>query len=278
MTLAQQTTLAGFLPWLPVAVFAIGGLWAIRLVGRPPRLDRPDLATASRLGGLLALLAAGGVMFIFAALGGAWGGSAAAGLAASVPYAIGAAALVYLSGVAVYALLARPNVGALALVGIVAGPLLLGGLTATATRWRDQVSGARYGFLHMSIDVVEPQGVAGRSILGPVRLEVTVRSDYGFEWTVSESGRTSPRFRLAASSDSNLCGAELAAPAGSPSRFEPGEPVRYSLEFALPASSGTEPCRWESGYWWVDLLGTGLLDGDTAPESHIVQAGFQVGA
>jgi hypothetical protein len=276
VTLAQLSWIGRWLPWVPIGIVVIGGLWALWLIGRPPRRERRDRSTALRLSGILALVAAGGVLFLAAALGNAFGGSAGAGIVAGIPIAAGAAGLVFLSGISVYALLARPRVGMPALVGTLVGPLVLGGVVSLANDWQKQASSARYGFLHVTIDAVEHRGVAGGSVQGPVRMQVTVLADYGFTWTTSESGHRSPRFRLSAVGDSDLCAVELEAPAASATRFEPGAPVRYSLEFPLRQTDGTAACRWARGPWWLSVLGTGLLDGDTIPDSHIVQTRLEV--
>lgn len=129
MALEDLARLVGLLPWAPTVVFVVGGAWAIVLMNRNPRNERPDRRAALALGGALALLAGGVVLFFAAALWDAMSGSVSRGISAGLPIAIGLAAVVLLAGLSGYVLLARPNIGEAALIGVVVGPLLLGGST-----------------------------------------------------------------------------------------------------------------------------------------------------
>lgn len=129
LTLEDLARLVGLLPWVPTVVFVVGGAWAILLLTRPPRNTRPDRRSAVGCVVALSLLLGGAVLAFAAALGNAWGGNAGAGIPTGLPIAIGIGAMVFLAGLTGYALLARPSVGDVAIIGVVVGPLLLGGTT-----------------------------------------------------------------------------------------------------------------------------------------------------
>jgi len=192
---------ASLLPWLSIAVAVLGGLWVLRRVRRAPVVDRAERATAVWLAAALAGLVAlgtialaphsnpvGGPIVLFLILGAA----------------LVAAVFTFLSALFGYVVLARLRFGAIALAGIIVGPLLLGGTTVLAMKVSQDAAFAaqraafeaerqevarqlveRSAVLHVSVRDITISAVpfydvaTGRdlTVVGKVRLTLALRAD-----------------------------------------------------------------------------------------------------
>jgi hypothetical protein len=136
--------LATFLLVIPPLVGAPAAIWAIRAIRRPPRADRADRRSAITLALILGALPLVAIPAFFGLLGQAWGGSAGQGIVVGIPIGAGVALAVVLSGLAGYAALARPGRGSSAVVGVLLGPLVLGGGMALAAQAKGMADAAYY--------------------------------------------------------------------------------------------------------------------------------------
>jgi hypothetical protein len=189
---------ASLLPWLPIAVAVLGGIWALRRVRQAPVVHRAERAIAIRLAAALAALASLGTIALVPASNPV-GGPIILFLILGVVLA--AAGFVFLSALFGYVVLARSRLGAIALVGITVGPLLLGGTTALAMAWKQDLQNAPYRAaaaareketaersraVHVSVDDVRVSTTSYRDpalghdvqIVEAVRLTMFVRVDH----------------------------------------------------------------------------------------------------
>lgn len=189
---------ASLLPWLPIAVAVLGGLWALRRVHQAPVVHRAERATAVWLAVALAVLVSLGTIAV-APHSNPVGGPIILFLILGVVLA--AAGFAFLAALLGYVVLARPRFGATALVGIIVGPLLLGGTTALAMAWKQDLQNAPYRAaaaareketaersraVHVSVDDVRVSTTSYRDpalghdvqIVEAVRLTMFVRVDH----------------------------------------------------------------------------------------------------
>jgi hypothetical protein len=110
------------LVWSVVPISIGAGIVAIRLLGRPPRSQRPDVETAARAARWLSFVS---VLFLSCGIAGLPSVSGRRpDWVAGVLFGAGGGLLLYCSMLAGYALMARPTVGRWALAGLVVGPFL----------------------------------------------------------------------------------------------------------------------------------------------------------
>ncbi len=130
-----REVLAG-LQVLPPAVAVLGGAWALRRVRRAPVVDRPDRGVAIASAVVVAVMAALGTLAV-APSSNPVGGPIVLFLIVGIAFVV--AVLAFLAALLGYVLLARPRIGAIALAGVLAGPLILGGTMALATAVRQEL-------------------------------------------------------------------------------------------------------------------------------------------
>jgi uncharacterized membrane protein YedE/YeeE len=238
--------LSGALPYMPALAVLLGGIWAAGRMRSADVRARPDRSAAIWLAAGLALLAAVTVSIAVASLVVMFSGNAP-NYAIGVPFGIGIGALIGISGILGYAILARPRIGRIALCGTLLGPALLIGATTVANtaaivmgqaRLDNEVAqhaaevAARSSKLHLTVDGVEVDTAQDGSVVAAVRMRVRLSSDVSvsFDPTLKEPD---PRFVLvpAEPSESVL---DTSVPAGGPATIAAGENHVYELSFRYP--------------------------------------------
>lgn len=182
---------------LALVVAIVGGAWALRRLRREPLVGRPERGAATASAVAAAIMAALGT-FALAPSSNSVGGPIVLLLICGMAIVFGG--LAGLAALLGYVLLARPRIGGIALAGVVAGPLLLGGTVALATAWKQDLDYApnraaaaaaaravtdRSRSVHVSVEdvAVSPatrQDSAGRDVVvvGEVSLTLVVAVDH----------------------------------------------------------------------------------------------------
>ncbi len=258
---------ASLWPWLSTGVAVLGGLWALGRVSQAPVVDRAERATAVWLAVGLAFLAGVGAMAL-APTSNPVGGPIVLFLIIGIALAV--AGFVFLSALLGYVVLARPRSGAVALVGIILGPLLLGGTTALAVAWRQDLQKAsdraaaadRAKGVHLSVEDLRvttttyPDSARGRdvAIVGAVHLTMAVHFDdsarrlrgSGIGLGVQVALRA-PVAGVVLWADPTVWPTPL--PAGPDARF----PVAFTLHPESGLSAGEVQALSRSGAWSLEL-------------------------
>lgn len=120
-------------PWLMAVVGIVGGLRALHAVRRPPLVDRPERSGAVMLAAGVAVLGGLGVIAAIPTSSNPTGGPLILIFLLGIPLTVGG--FIFLSALFGYGALARSNVGRIAILGIIAGPLVLGGSAGLAVAW-----------------------------------------------------------------------------------------------------------------------------------------------
>jgi hypothetical protein len=254
---------ASMLPWLSAAVAVLGGLWALRRIRRVPVVDRAERAIAVGLALALAVLAPLGVIGMIPMSNPA-GGSIGLFLVLGILLAV--AGFVFLSAIFGYVVLARPRLGAIALAGVIVGPLLLGGTMALGLKVNQDAASAaqadafatgqaaleiqlreaarqlaeRSGVLHVSVRDVTVSTAPfhdaatgiDRTVIGKVRLTLVLRADAPIH--VRTDPGWAPEVWLYPADDPVKAGLFAALPVGSPDVVAAAE-TPFALEFGYTA-------------------------------------------
>jgi hypothetical protein len=244
---------------LAVVLPIVGGLVGLRILEGHP--DRRRAIVAAR--GLALVVGIGGTLVI-GQLAGMFGGGAnyAIGLGWAVPIGI----LVFLSALGGYAALARPRVGAAALVGVLLGPIVLiggpvglgawlGGVATEAAAAADRAAiAARSDGLHLDVsDVVATLRSDGT--VGAVRLVATVTATRTYEVNVTTVDGA-PTFFLRPQIETRGEGLYYTAPPGDDITFLPGTPTRFEMRLPAESFMAFQPGTWllQMDFFGVDEL------------------------
>jgi hypothetical protein len=248
-------TLAGILPWTPVALALLAGGWGIRRFLRAPVRDRADRRTAAFLAVATGLVTGAFVTVSMA--------SVAVMFTANEPnYAIGlalgapAAILTALGSIAGYVAMARPTARRGALAGVVAGPIIViagffaggaAGLAATNAAYdaeqamiASQVAQRSTG-LTISVGDVSVTTAKAGTVIADVEVHVVVHapSDIGLDLG---SKLDYPRFTIVPADGADVRGTLFSDPiAGGPATLAAGSDTGYDVKF-------TPPPGWLDGY------------------------------
>jgi hypothetical protein len=277
MSLQLLSQVATFLLVVPPLLGAAAAIWAIRAIRRPPRADRRDRRTAIVLAFILGSLPLVAIPAFFGLLGQAWGGSAGPGIVVGLPIGAGVALAVVLTGVTGYAALARPGRGSSALVGVLLGPLVLGGALGIAVQLKGSADAAAHNFLHADVAVADPGDIVAGRVTGIVRLEVRLRADESFLFDQGWERGRAPYFRLRPPgiADDPQCWLEANASPADPVRLEGGQDHLYLVELPVPADAPAS-CAFPPGDWWLDLIVRGSRAGGNGGETKIIQTLLQL--
>lgn len=275
MSLELQSRLAGYLVWLPLVLFGVGAIWAMLALSRPPRRDRPDRGKAIRLGVAIGLVAGVGFAIFAGMFAMGFGGSFIEGFGIGLAYGLGIGLVLLVSGLVGYAVLARPRIGSIALVGVIAGPLALGGATVALNKVRE-VADARWNFersaperaaaeaenaraeaaaveraSHLTVTVIDSSittspfdaSSSGRgtiTVISSIKLVIAVHTDVRITLTEPKT-LGGPVFSIRPAADPSDPGLfeDLFDVDLSlwPAVLEAGSTTRYSIEFAYDTSS-----------------------------------------
>ena len=268
------------IPWLPTAVAALAAAWAVFALRRAPRRDRQDRRSAVLLSGVLAAIVGFGATAFLIMFGLGWGGRLSEALAPGLLLGIAVGSAVLCSSIATYAVVARPRIGAAALAGVIAGPVLLGVTTQLAVSVQHQASYAIWtasrrasdveaGRIHEALSISisdahaatlvvhDPDGTT-RVVVQSVRLSLAVRTTEPLTLGVGTQGPRAWYYP----NDSVTSGFDTPVPLDPPFAIPAGE-TTFLISDSYPAAdlerwpAAPRPGRWTLSF---SFLAPGLMD------------------